>query len=83
VICAPEGGFDYHHAAQPLHRIEPFQERFVALLAQNGSRLRRDRLHMTRFHDLLLRKGFEGWRRSSRACSVPAKRICLPGATRT
>ena len=59
-IRAPEGAFDYHRSVQPLPRIGPFQERLDVLLAENEARSRRDRLRMTRIHDLLLRKGFEG-----------------------
>ena len=59
-IRAPEGSFDYHRSVQPLPRIGPFQERLDTLLAENEARPRRDRLRMTRIHDLLLREGFEG-----------------------
>ena len=59
-IRAPEGAFDYHRAVQPLPRIGPFQERLDKLLVENEGRHRRDRLRMTRVHDLLLREGFEG-----------------------
>ncbi|NIJ67273.1 transposase [Sphingomonas leidyi] len=59
-IRAPEGAFDYHRVVQPLPRIGPYQERLDALLLENEARLRRDRLRMTRIHDLLKREGFEG-----------------------
>jgi len=59
-IRAPEGAFDYHRAVQPLPRIGPYQERLDALLLENEARARRDRLRMTRIHDLLKREGFEG-----------------------
>ncbi len=59
-IRAPEGAFDYHRSVQPLPRIGPFREQIDALLAENEARARRDRLRMTRIHDLLLREGFEG-----------------------
>ena len=59
-IRAPEGAFDYHRSVQPLPRIGPFQERLDTLLTQNEARHRRDRLRMTRIHDLLRREGFEG-----------------------
>jgi transposase len=59
-IRAPEGAFDYHRTVQPLPRIGPFQERLDALLVENEARGRRDRLRMTRIHDLLKREGFEG-----------------------
>ena len=41
-------------------RIGPFQERLDTLLIENEGLPRRDRLRMTRIHDLLLREGFEG-----------------------
>ena len=59
-IRAPEGAFDYHRTVQPLPRIGPFQERLDTLLTENEDRPRRDRLRMTRIHDLLHREGFEG-----------------------
>jgi transposase len=59
-IRSPEGAFDYHRLVQPLPRIGPFQRRLDTLLAENEARHRRDRLRMTRIHDLLLREGFEG-----------------------
>jgi transposase len=59
-IRAPEGAFDYHRSVQPLPRIGPFQERLDTLLTENEARHRRDRLRMTRVHDLLRREGFEG-----------------------
>ena len=59
-INAPEGAFDYNRTVQPRPRIGPFQERLDTLLSENEARHRRDRLRMTRIHDLLLREGFEG-----------------------
>ena len=59
-IRAPEAEFTYRRAVQPLPRIGPFQERLDALLAENEARPRRERVRMTRLHDLLLREGFEG-----------------------
>ena len=59
-IRAPEGAFDYHRTVQPLPRLGPFQERLDTLLTENEARHRRDRLRMTRIHDLLQREGFEG-----------------------
>ena len=59
-IRAPEAGFGYQRSVQPLPRIGPFQERLDALLAENEARPRRDRLRMTRVHDLLMREGFDG-----------------------
>ncbi|BBC73480.1 hypothetical protein AEB_P2612 [Altererythrobacter sp. B11] len=59
-IRAPEGAFDYRRTVQPLPRLGPFQERLDTLLTENEARHRRDRLRMTRIHDLLCREGFEG-----------------------
>ena len=59
-IRAPEGAFDYQRKVQPLPRIGPFQDRLNTLLEENELRGRRDRLRMTRIHDLLVREGFEG-----------------------
>ena len=59
-IRAAEGAFDYSRTVQPLPRIGPFQERLNTLLTENEGRSRRDRLRMTRIHDLLQREGFEG-----------------------
>ena len=59
-IRAPEAEFIYRRAVQPLPRIGPFQERLDALLAENEARPRRERVRMTRLHDLLRRDGFEG-----------------------
>jgi hypothetical protein len=56
-IRAPEGAFNYERRVQPLPKIGPFRERLDALLAENEGRSRRDRLRMTRIHDLLLREG--------------------------
>ena len=43
-----------------LPRIGRFQERLDTLLTENEARPRRERLRMTRIHDLLLREGFDG-----------------------
>lgn len=45
---APKAAFDYHRTAQPLPRIDPFQERLNTLLMENEARSRRDRLRMMR-----------------------------------
>ena len=59
-IRSPECAFAYERRVQPLPRIGPFQERLDTLLVENAARSRRDRLRMTRIHDLLVREGFEG-----------------------
>jgi len=59
-IRSPESTFDYQRSVQPLPRLGPFQAQLDALLVQNEALPRRDRLRMTRIHDLLQREGFEG-----------------------
>lgn len=59
-IRAPEGAFDCYRTVQPLPRIGSFQERLDALLVENGTPGRRNRLWMTRIHDLLVREDLEG-----------------------
>ena len=59
-IRAPEVDSSYRRKVQPLPRIGPFQDRLDVLLAQNEVLARRDRLRVTRIHDLLVRDGFKG-----------------------
>ena len=59
-IRAPEGAFDYQRKVQPLARNGPFQDRLNTLLEENEVRGKRERLRMTRIHDLLGRGGLEG-----------------------
>ena len=59
-IRAPEAGSSYRRTVQPLPRIGPFQERLDALLEEDEARPRREKLRVTRIHDLLLRDGFDG-----------------------
>src|SRR3546814_15130240 len=59
-IRAPGAAFNCQRMVQPLPRVGPYQERLDALLEENEARVRRDRLRMTRIHDLLAREGFEG-----------------------
>ena len=70
---------------QPYPKLGRFSERLDALLAENEARPRRDRLRVTRIHDLLLREGFDGsydavrryaarWRRSQRRRDVAVRR---------
>jgi transposase len=82
-IRAPEGAFDYRRAVQPLPRLGPYQERLDTLLSQNEVTPRRDKLRMTRIHDLLRREGFEGSydavrRYAARRSGVPfARRLTI------
>lgn len=69
-IRAPEGAFDYQRKVQPLPRIGPFQDRLNSLLEENEVRGRRERLRMTRIHDLLVREGFEGAYDAVRRCAT-------------
>lgn len=82
-IRAPEADFSYRRAVQPLPRIGPFQERLDTLLEEDEARSRREKLRITRIHDLLLREGFEGsydavrryaarWRQERRRNAVDA-----------
>ena len=82
-IRAPEADFSYRRAVQPLPRIGPFQERLDMLLEEDEGRPRREKLRITRIHDLLLREGFEGsydavrryaarWRQERRRNAVDA-----------
>lgn len=50
----------YRREVQPLPKIGPFQARLDALLEEDEARPRRDKLGITRIHDLLLRDGFDG-----------------------
>ena len=59
-IRTPASCFAYQRTVQPLPRLGPFQKRLEALLVENEGRPRRERLRMTRIHDLLRREGFDG-----------------------
>jgi transposase len=59
-IREPEAEFSYRRAVQPLPKIGPFQARLDALLEEDEARPRREKLRITRIHDLLLREGFDG-----------------------
>ena len=50
----------YRRAVQPLPKLGPFQARLDALLEEDEARPRREKLRLTRIHDLLLREGFDG-----------------------
>ena len=59
-IRAPDVDMRYRRATQPFPMLEAFRERLEALLVQNTILPRRDRLRMTRIHDLLTQDGFAG-----------------------
>ena len=64
VVCkairAPEADMGYRREVQPLPKLGPFQARLDALLEEDEARPRREKLRLTRIHDLLLREGFDG-----------------------
>ena len=59
-IREPEADFAYRRVVQPLPKLGPFQVRLDALLVEDEARPRREKLRVTRIHDLLLREGFDG-----------------------
>ena len=59
-IRAPEADMGYRREVQPLPKLGPFQARLDALLEEDEARPRREKLRLTRIHDLLLREGFDG-----------------------
>lgn len=59
-IRGPEADFAYRRVVQPLPKLGPFQVRLDALLVEDEARPRREKLRVTRIHDLLLREGFDG-----------------------
>ena len=59
-IRAPEADMGYRREVQPLPKLGPFQTRLDALLEEDEARPRREKLRLTRIHDLLLREGFDG-----------------------
>ena len=59
-VRSPEAAFAYRRDVQPFPRLGPFKDRLDELLAENEARPRRDRLRMTRVHDLLVREGYDG-----------------------
>lgn len=59
-IRAPEADMGYRREVQPLPKLGPFQARLDALLEEDEAQPRREKLRLTRIHDLLLREGFDG-----------------------
>jgi transposase len=59
-IRAPSVGASYRRTEQPFPMLGAFRERLEELLAQNVALPRRDKLRMTRIHDLIKRDGFAG-----------------------
>ena len=59
-IRSPEADMGYRREVQPLPKLGPFQARLNALLDEDEARPRREKLRITRIHDLLLREGFDG-----------------------
>jgi transposase len=73
----------YRRSVQPLPVLGPFQARLDALLEEDEGRPRREKLRMSRIHDLLVREGFVGsydavrryaarWRQARRRDAVDA-----------
>src|SRR3546814_3882153 len=67
----------YRREVQPLPKLGPFQGQLDTLLEEDEARPRREKLRLTRIHDLLVREGFDGsydavrryaarWRRTRR-----------------
>jgi hypothetical protein len=50
----------YRRSVPPLPKLGSFQMRLDALLEEDEARPRREKLRITRVHDLLLREGFDG-----------------------
>ena len=59
-IRSLEADMGYRREVQPLPKLAPFQARLDALLEEDEARPRREKLRLTRIHDLLLREGFDG-----------------------
>jgi transposase len=88
-IRAPEAQFSYERREQPRPQTGPFRERLDELLEQNEERPRRDRLRLTRLHDLLEREGFTGsydavrryaarWKRERRVDAGDMSKVFIP-----
>ena len=88
-IRAPEAQFSYERREQPRPQTGPFRKRLDELLEQNEDRPRRDRLRLTRIHDLLEREGFTGsydavrryaarWRRERRVDAGDMSKVFIP-----
>src|SRR3546814_6940510 len=50
----------YRREVQPLPKLGPFQGQLDTLLEEDEARPRREKLRLTRIHDLLVREGFDG-----------------------
>lgn len=59
-IRAAELDARYRRSVQPLPVLGPFQARLDTLLEEDERRPRREKLRMSRIHDLLVREGFSG-----------------------
>ena len=59
-IRAESAQFSYQRAARPLPQLGAFAAQLDGFLEQNERSAKRDRLRLTRIHDLLQRDGFMG-----------------------
>ena len=59
-IRAESAQFSYRRAARPRPQLGAFAERLDGFLEQNERAAKRDRLRLSRIHDLLQRDGFAG-----------------------
>ena len=86
---APDAGSSYERKEQHRPQTGPFSARLEELLEQNEGLARRDRLRMTRIHDLLQREGFSGsydavrryaarWKRERRADAGDMSKVFIP-----
>jgi transposase len=88
-VRADGADFSYERKEQPRPQTGPFRERLDELLAENEDRPRRDRLRLTRIHDLLEREGFTGsydsvrryaarWKREHRVDAGDVSKVFIP-----
>ena len=88
-VLAPDADASYERKEQHRPQTGPFSARLEELLEQNEGLPRRDRLRMTRIHDLLQREGFGGsydavrryaarWKRERRADAGDMGKVFIP-----
>ncbi len=88
-VRTPDADASYERKEQHRPQTGPFSARLEELLEQNEGLPRRDRLRMTRIHDLLQREGFGGsydavrryaarWKRERRADAGDMGKVFIP-----
>jgi len=93
-IRAPDADMAYRREVQPLPKLGPFQGQLDTLLEEDEARPRREKLRLTRIHDLLVREGFDGsydavrryaarWRRARRRDVMDAPAFSLLRGSRS